>query len=72
MCRTGFTDAIQHELPLPPDAMGGPLVDLEGKAVGINIARSDRVTTFALPSELVQDIARRIIEDAAARRPATE
>lgn len=70
--KTGFTDAIQHELPLPPDAMGGPLVDLEGRAVGINIARSDRVTTFALPSELVQDIARRIIEDAAARRPATE
>ena len=70
--KTGFTDAIQHELPLPPDAMGGPLVDLEGRAVGVNIARSDRVTTFALPSELVQDIATRIIEDAAARRPATE
>lgn len=70
--KTGFTDAIQHELPLPPDAMGGPLFDLEGRAVGLNIARADRVTTFALPSELVQDIARRIIEDAAARRPATE
>ena len=70
--KAGFTDALQHELPLPPDAMGGPLVDLEGRAVGLNIARADRVTTFALPSELVQDIAERIIEDAAARKPAAE
>ncbi|MFT5412084.1 MAG: serine protease Do, partial [Verrucomicrobiales bacterium] len=70
--KAGFSDALQHELPLAPDAMGGPLVDLEGNAVGLNIARADRVTTFALPSELVQDIAKRIIEDAAARRPAKE
>jgi serine protease Do len=70
--KAGFTDALQHELPLPPDAMGGPLVDLEGRAVGLNIARADRVTTFALPAELVQDIARRIIEDASDRKPATE
>ena len=70
--KAGFSDALQHELPLPPDAMGGPLVNLEGKAVGINIARSDRVTTFALPSELVQDIAKRFTADAAARKPAAE
>ena len=31
--------------------MGGPLATLEGKVVGINIARVDRVTTFALPVE---------------------
>ena len=70
--KAGFSDALQHELPLPPDAMGGPLVNLEGKAVGLNIARQDRVTTFALPAELVQDIAKRIIEDAADRKPAAE
>ena len=50
----------------------GRISALEGRAVGVNIARSDRVTAFALPSELVQDIATRIIEDAASRRPATE
>ena len=70
--KAGFSEALQHELPLPPDAMGGPLFDIEGRAVGMNIARADRVTTFALPSELVQDIAKRIIEDAAARKPAKE
>jgi S1-C subfamily serine protease len=38
-------------------AMGGPLMDLKGLAIGVNIARSDRVTTFALPSSLVKEIA---------------
>jgi S1-C subfamily serine protease len=44
-----FADVIQHQMPLSPRDMGGPLLDLDGKAVGINIARADRVTTFALP-----------------------
>jgi serine protease Do len=48
--KAGFSDVIQHELPLTPQAMGGPLVDLQGKTMGINIARADRVTTFALPA----------------------
>src|SRR5262249_54405804 len=32
---------------------GGPLVDLDGKAVGINIARAGRVESFAVPSDTV-------------------
>jgi serine protease Do len=48
--KAGFSDVIQHELPLTPQAMGGPLVNLQGEAVGINIARADRVTTFTLPA----------------------
>jgi len=38
---------------LEPDECGGALVDLNGKAVGINIARAGRVSTYALPSSLV-------------------
>ncbi|MEO1860999.1 MAG: PDZ domain-containing protein [Verrucomicrobiales bacterium] len=55
--KTGFSDVLQHEIPLSPMAMGGPLMDLKGLAIGVNIARSDRVTTFALPSSLVKEIA---------------
>jgi serine protease Do len=33
---------------------GGPLVNLDGQAVGLNIARADRVTTYALPARLVK------------------
>ena len=46
-----FPDVLQHSIPLHPIDMGGPVATLEGKVVGINIARVDRVTTFALPVE---------------------
>jgi|DEB19_MinimDraft_3_1074340.scaffolds.fasta_scaffold18379_2 S1-C subfamily serine protease len=46
-----FPDVLQHDLPLVPADMGGPLFMLDGSVVGINIARVDRVTTFALPTE---------------------
>lgn len=52
--KAGFSDVLQHEIPLNPTAMGGPLVNLKGMMVGVNIARSDRVTTFALPSTVVK------------------
>ena len=47
-----FQEIIQHDIPLGPADMGGPLFNLLGQAVGINIARVDRVTTFALPMEI--------------------
>jgi S1-C subfamily serine protease len=46
-----FPDVLQHDIPLAPADMGGPLAMLDGRVAGINIARVDRVTTFALPVE---------------------
>jgi len=46
-----FPEILQHDIPLGPEDMGSPLLDLNGRAVGINISRVDRVTTFALPME---------------------
>ena len=46
-----FSEVIQHDMPLHPTDMGGVVTDLLGHAIGINIARVDRVTTFALPTE---------------------
>jgi serine protease Do len=48
-----FPMILQTDIPVPPESMGGPLLDLDGRAVGILIARADRVTTFALPKEVV-------------------
>jgi len=52
--RTGFPAVIQHDSLLSPTTCGGPLVTLDGKAIGINIARSGRVESFALPADVVQ------------------
>jgi len=52
----GFEQAIEHDTVLQPWLCGGPLVDLDGKAIGINIARASRVSTYALPSRLVKQI----------------
>lgn len=63
-----FAEVLQHDLPLEPADMGGALYDLDGRAVGLNIARVDRVTTFALPAEHFWPAVRGWIE--ADRRPA--
>lgn len=49
----GYPTVLQHDLVLAPNQCGGPLVTLDGKVIGINIARSSRIRTFAIPSEAV-------------------
>jgi serine protease Do len=50
----GFEKALEHDTVLQPWLCGGPLVNLEGKGIGLNIARASRVTTYALPAGLVK------------------
>lgn len=52
--RSGFPLILQHDAYVKPADCGGPLVDLDGKVIGINIARAGRVETFAAPAEAVQ------------------
>lgn len=51
--RTGFTTVVQHDTFLLPEHCGGPVVDLEGKVIGINIARAERIASYALPAAAV-------------------
>lgn len=51
--RDGFAAVFQHDAALPPSKCGGPVVSLDGKVVGINIARGGRVETYAIPTEVV-------------------
>ena len=53
--KDNFPMIFQHDLPLPKNSMGGPLFNLNGECVGFNIARVDRVTIYALPSEQVRE-----------------
>jgi len=52
----GFQMALQHDTVLQPWQCGGPLVNLDGKAIGLNIARAGRTASYALPASLVQQI----------------
>ncbi len=52
--RHGFEDIFQHDTPLMPTSMGGPVVNLEGELVGMNIARRDRVTTYTLTPQVIR------------------
>ena len=51
--RTGFPVILQHDTIIKPKDCGGPLVDLDGKTVGINIARAGRTESYAIPTEAV-------------------
>jgi serine protease Do len=54
--RTGFPMVLQHDTVLRPVDCGGPLVDLNGKVIGINIARAGRTETLAIPAEAVKPL----------------
>jgi serine protease Do len=51
---TDFPSVIQHDTALMSSDCGGPLVDLSGKVVGINIARGGRTETYAAPASRVR------------------
>ena len=51
--RTGFPTVLQHDIVLKPNECGGPLVDLDGRVIGLNIARAGRTETYAIPSEVI-------------------
>jgi serine protease Do len=53
---TGFAAVFQHDTVLRPDQCGGPLVDLTGKVIGINIARAGRTESYAIPADVVQSL----------------
>lgn len=49
---TGFQRVIQHDSVLAPNQCGGPVIDIYGNAIGINIARAGRVSSYAIPAKI--------------------
>jgi serine protease Do len=68
--RSGFPTAIQHDTVLRPSDCGGPIVDLDGKAVGLNIARAGRVESYALPAALVRETVEKLLQPQLTSTPA--
>ncbi|MBG7608205.1 MAG: PDZ domain-containing protein [Verrucomicrobia bacterium] len=54
--RSGFSKVVQSDMRIEHDRLGGPVVDLEGRIVGITLARADRTRTYIMGSEVVMDL----------------
>ena len=53
--RDGFDTVVSHDATLHPKHCGGPVFDLKGRFIGINIARNSRVRSYLLPRRVVKD-----------------
>ena len=63
-------DYLQTDASINPGNSGGPLVDLQGRVLGINtmiIGRGSGIG-FAIPSEIAQRVARQLIDTGAVKR----
>jgi serine protease Do len=64
---------LQTDAAINPGSSGGPLVDLDGRVVGINTAIASKSgdnsgVSFSIPANLVKSIARQLIENGAVTR----
>ncbi len=63
--RSGFPRVMQHDILGSRQIEGGPLLDLDGHCIGMNIARADRAENYAIPVEDLKEIAARMMKQAA-------
>lgn len=60
--RSDFPRVLHHDTPLIKDRVGGPLLNLDGVCLGMNIARASRVASFAVPARELAQIFERLKE----------
>jgi S1-C subfamily serine protease len=54
--KSGYPEALQHDMPILPLQCGGPLLNLDGECLGINISRAGRVKTLAIPADVIEEL----------------
>lgn len=59
-------EVIHHDGLLDPNDVGAPIINSHGQVVGLNIARSDRTRSLALPAFRVHEIVDALLEQAGA------
>lgn len=60
----GFPRVLQIDADVYPSKVGGPLLDLQGQALGLVIARADRYPTYAIPADSILEVYRRLRAEA--------
>jgi serine protease Do len=70
--RNGFPSILQHDAALRPSECGGPLVDLDGKVIGINIARAGRTETYAAPTQAILPLLYDLMSGKLAPKPSAD
>jgi serine protease Do len=60
--RTGFPAAFSHDSTLQANQCGGPILDLNGNAVGLNIARCGRTSSYAIPADVLTQQIEKLFE----------
>lgn len=53
---TGYPNAVQSDLALQAEDAGGPVVDVDGNIIGLNIARAERVSTYLIPGKVINQL----------------
>jgi serine protease Do len=55
-----FPFVFEHDIPLTLDECGGPIIDLNGKAIGITIARVGQHGCMAIPADAIEPLVLRL------------
>ncbi len=66
---SGFPSAIATDLAVRPEHCGAPVVDTQGRTVGILIARAPFIETLVLPAGEVAESLKHMIETASEKQP---
>lgn len=70
--RDSFSQVVQSDMKIKADQIGGPVVDLQGRVVGITMARADRTRTYIMGSEAVVELLKSKADTVAEARTKTE
>jgi serine protease Do len=65
--RSGFPRVMQHDILGSRQVEGGPLLDLDGRCIGMNIARANRAENYSIPVENLKEIIARMMKQVAGK-----
>ncbi len=54
--REGFTHAVETDMVLEPEQIGGPVANLQGEVVGISLSRAGRTRSYIMPAAAVEEL----------------